>query len=298
MNRNVKRVLSILSRLSFDTHLWCVSVIGGAILLCISFFANVDNRQLSYVVNNGTNRNISDHTIEYSSVLGNIGIPSQDNSTAEVVVADGIVDEQLINGIEEMHDATELVEFIPEVIEANAVIEQATEEAVNDVVEIDVEIQDSFSEDVLETDISDMGLESDAETECVTIAEDTESSVDINSQYTIEEIELLNKLVQCEAQTEDLEGRRLIANVVLNRVDVGIWGNSIESVIKAPGQFHPVKRGGINRAVVDDVTREAVMQALNGVDESSGALYFQKSKSKVWGKKIYLFRHGSHSFYL
>ncbi len=121
--------------------------------------------------------------------------------------------------------------------------------------------------------------------------------VDISNTYSFEEIDALERLVQCEASGEDTDGRMLVAQVVLNRVDTGIWGDDIISVIEAPGQFRPVENGAVKVTTVDDITKDAVMSALLGQDSSMGAIYFQKSTAKVWGDKEYLFRYGSHSFY-
>ncbi len=121
--------------------------------------------------------------------------------------------------------------------------------------------------------------------------------VDLSNTYSLEELDALERLVQCEASGEDADGRMLVAQVVLNRVDTGIWGDDIISVIESPGQFKPVDNGAVKVTTVDSVTKDAVLSAILGEDSAQGAIYFQKSAAKVWGDKEYLFRHGSHSFY-
>lgn len=117
------------------------------------------------------------------------------------------------------------------------------------------------------------------------------------SNISYDEYSELCKLVQAEANSEDIFGRTMVANVVLNRVRSNHYDNDILSVIYDSGQFEPVSRGIMNRVDVTHETKEAVMYALHNEDLTDGALYFQKSKSHDWGDKEYLYRYGAHSFY-
>lgn len=114
---------------------------------------------------------------------------------------------------------------------------------------------------------------------------------------SMEEYEMLCKIVTTEANTEDVEGQMLIANVVMNRVRSDIFPDTVEEVILSPGQFDPVETGAFNVTEPTDESREAVIRALSGEDASQGALYFQKSAATVWGDYEFLFRHGNHSFF-
>ncbi|MCR5107949.1 MAG: cell wall hydrolase [Lachnospiraceae bacterium] len=116
-------------------------------------------------------------------------------------------------------------------------------------------------------------------------------------RISVEDYLSLCKLVEAEAATEDREGKRLVANVIINRVSSKRFPDTIYDAIFETGQFEPVSRGGYNKAIPTDDTKVAVIGALNGMDDSSGALYFQKSRAKIWGDKVYLFRYGAHSFY-
>ncbi|MCR5674017.1 MAG: cell wall hydrolase [Lachnospiraceae bacterium] len=251
MVKKMKRLFSVLGRVNADTHLWCISVLGGAILLCISFFMEPSSRHLS-IGSEDAAQLARQIVIEYSSVLGSL------------------------SGLEylEHEDVEEIVEAIPD---------HASEDIVS-------ELEES---DILASDVIDFYEYA----KNVNIVPRNEVNVDISKVYSIEAVDALERLVQCEAASEDADGRILVADVVLNRVDTGIWGDDIISVIEAPGQFNPVDNGAVKNAEVDDITKEAVMSALLGEDNSHGAIYFQKSAAKVWGDKEYLFRHGSHSFY-
>lgn len=120
--------------------------------------------------------------------------------------------------------------------------------------------------------------------------------------------ENLLSIVEAEAGTEDIKGRVLIANVIMNRVNHPEFPDNITDVIweydNGVPQFSPVADGRINEVTISDETREAVRQALEGVDYSEGALFFiQKSAAEkhniAWFEKDLkrLFKHGVHEFY-
>ena len=123
-----------------------------------------------------------------------------------------------------------------------------------------------------------------------------------------EDYENLLQIVEAEAGTEDIKGRVLVANVIMNRIKYPEFPNNATDVIwqyiDGVAQFSPVADGRISEVVPTDETKEAVRQALEGVDYSEGALFFiQKSaaaKSNIqWFDKNLkkLFKHGVHEFY-
>lgn len=128
--------------------------------------------------------------------------------------------------------------------------------------------------------------------------EDTTESIDEKvASISIEEYDELCRLVQAEANSEDITGRCMVADVVLNRVKSSKYENDIISVINEPGQFDPACTKAIKYIVPNHDTKVAVMKALSEEDLTGGAIYFQKSSSTEWGDRTYLFRYGSHSFY-
>ena len=115
-------------------------------------------------------------------------------------------------------------------------------------------------------------------------------------------------IVEAEAGTEDIKGRVLVANVIMNRIKYPEFPNNATDVlwqyIDGVAQFSPVADGRISEVVPTNETKEAVKQALEGVDYSEGALFFiQKSaaaKNNIrWFDKNLkkLFKHGVHEFY-
>ncbi len=124
-----------------------------------------------------------------------------------------------------------------------------------------------------------------------------------------EEYDLLLRIVEAEAGGEDEEGKLLVANVVLNRVESSEFPDSVSEVIlqssKGVTQFSPVSSGRIWRVKVSEETVRAVDRALSGEDISSGALYFAARKiadsdNMKWFDEnlTFLFKHGGHEFYI
>ena len=122
---------------------------------------------------------------------------------------------------------------------------------------------------------------------------------------TEDDYQILLKIVHAEAGGEDIKGRMLVANVILNRLEVGFGGDTITEVVFSKGQFAPVTSGKIFKVTPDKTTIEAVERVLNGEDYSKGALYFMarnlaSKKGVRWFDKNlkFLFKHGCHEFYI
>lgn len=123
-----------------------------------------------------------------------------------------------------------------------------------------------------------------------------------------EDYDTLLRIVEAEAGSEDIKGRVLVANVIMNRVKNDDFPGTVTEVVwdNSDGvpQFSPTYDGRINEVTVSDETREAVKQALKGTDYSEGALFFiQKSAAEAHNVKWFekdlkkLFKYGVHEFY-
>lgn len=77
----------------------------------------------------------------------------------------------------------------------------------------------------------------------------------IEEEIKEDELQMLAILVMAEAGNQDLKGKRLVVDVVLNRVDDPRWPNTISEVINQKGQFSPMTDGGYSRAA-QTVTQE------------------------------------------
>lgn len=122
------------------------------------------------------------------------------------------------------------------------------------------------------------------------------------------DFQILCRIVEAEAGGEDLNGRILVANVILNRVRDSAFPNTVEGVVfqKSNGsfQFSPIRDGRYQRVKVSDETIEAVERALLGEDYSEGALYFVSRKGAAPEKMQWfdnhltrLFQYGGHEFF-
>lgn len=122
------------------------------------------------------------------------------------------------------------------------------------------------------------------------------------------DLDVLLRIVESEAGSEDEDGRLLVANVILNRVNDDKFPSTVTEVVfqqeNGVAQFSPVSNGKIYQVEISEETREAVERALNGEDISQGALYFAARKYADSTKMqwfddhlVYLFQHGGHEFF-
>lgn len=123
-----------------------------------------------------------------------------------------------------------------------------------------------------------------------------------------EDYRTLLRIVEAEATGETREGKMLVANVILNRMNHPNFPNSVKEVVfqKTGGhvQFSPTIDGRYESVTVTDETIAAVEGVLYGADASEGALFFS-ARSKAdptnmsWfdNNLKWLFAHGEHEFY-
>jgi len=119
-------------------------------------------------------------------------------------------------------------------------------------------------------------------------------------RITAEDFECLLKIVHAEAGNQGTKGKILVVNVIINRVNDRRYPSTIQGVVFQKSQFSPARKGGSYYYVTPNAnTREAVIQALSGVDYSQGAIYFcGKSASEAFGRvHKFLFKHLGHYFY-
>ncbi|MFU0826469.1 MAG: Hydrolase-2 domain-containing protein [Lachnoclostridium sp.] len=133
-----------------------------------------------------------------------------------------------------------------------------------------------------------------------------------NRKYVIKlsdsELEILQRIVEAEATGEDLKGKILVANVILNRVKNKNFPDTVQGVVfqKNGGtyQFSPIKDKRYWSVKISKDTVKAVEKAMQGEDYSQGALYFSarskadKNSMRWFDNNLdYLFRYGGHEFF-
>lgn len=129
-----------------------------------------------------------------------------------------------------------------------------------------------------------------------------QENVEPRAYQIVDEYEqyLLAKIAMAEAEDEDLKGKALVMNVILNRVEDDEFPDDIESVIFEKKQFAPIRNGRWSRVEPNEECYEAVEMIMGGWDESQGALYFESYQDKDnWHSNNLdkLFKHGCHTFY-
>ena len=126
-----------------------------------------------------------------------------------------------------------------------------------------------------------------------------------NIYLKIKEYNVLLRIVEAEAGGEDITGKMLVANVIMNRVQNGRFPDTVTEVVyqknaNGKAQFSPTVNGRIDSVNVSQETVDAVERVLNGEDSSNGALYFRSVHSNgTWHDNALrrVVEHGNHIFY-
>ena len=164
----------------------------------------------------------------------------------------------------------------------------------------DAKEETGISEAEPEMGSEETGVQAAAET----AMEQEEPAREVFTGYSEGDYNVLLRIVQAEAGNCDIEGRVMVANVILNRVEDDAFPNTITKVVYQKHQFSPVGNGSIKRCKVTAETVEAVERALSGEDLTDGALYFMNRrassrKNASWFDRHleFLFKHGNHEFF-
>lgn len=130
--------------------------------------------------------------------------------------------------------------------------------------------------------------------ESVQVTELTEE--DIAEENYWDELELLAQVVEAEAGNQDMTGKRLVVDVVLNRVDSPLFPDTITEVLEQKNQFSTMWNGAVEDAgwhmQEDDYT--AVMMEVTGKRLDYDIYYFTAGEYNDSCKPAYI--HGDHYF--
>jgi N-acetylmuramoyl-L-alanine amidase len=107
------------------------------------------------------------------------------------------------------------------------------------------------------------------------------------------ELELLAACVEAEAGNQGLEGKRLVADVILNRVDDPDFPDTIEGVITQPYAFTSYWNGMVSSVSISDETFQAVSMELEE-RSNTGLLFFTAYAYGEYGTPC--FQNGDHYF--
>lgn len=157
----------------------------------------------------------------------------------------------------------------------------------------------SENAELVDSQLQAMGIRTEDENVETEVPQDKFISLE-NNDYNV-----LLKIVEAEAGSEDLAGKMLVANVVLNRVNSPSFPDSVTDVVyqthKGRAQFSPTENGTIDTVTVSQETIYAVNRVMNGDDNSMGALYFRSVHSRgTWHDRALqrVLEHGNHIFYI
>lgn len=120
---------------------------------------------------------------------------------------------------------------------------------------------------------------------------------DLLEEFKMDDIELLAQLIQAEAGNQDLTGKRLVADCVLNRIDQArfVDQNDVWSVIYADGQFSVMWSGSFEKAgwnIDEDSFKAAEMEWQRESRLDPNVVFFNGVYEN--GKRP--FKHGGHWF--
>ena len=118
------------------------------------------------------------------------------------------------------------------------------------------------------------------------------SANEVDVELAYDELEYLAACVEAEAGTQGLLGKRIVVDVILNRVDDDRFPNTIIGVINSPGQFAVVHNGAINRVSISQETFTAIEMELEHRTDTE-VLYFRNSH---YGTGTPLYRINDHYF--
>lgn len=106
-------------------------------------------------------------------------------------------------------------------------------------------------------------------------AEETDhtTAVNVPQGFSQNDIQLMANAVYGEARGEPYEGQVAVAAVILNRLASPTFPNTVSGVIFEPRAFTAVADGQI-WLTPNETARRAVLDAINGWDPSSNALYY------------------------
>ena len=108
-----------------------------------------------------------------------------------------------------------------------------------------------------------------------------------------EDIELLALVTMAEAEGESEEGKRMVIDTILNRVDSERFDNTIGEVIYAPNQFTSIWNGRVDRCyVADDICQLVIEELTNRTNYD--VLYFTAYQYGAYGTPM--FQIGNHYF--
>lgn len=118
----------------------------------------------------------------------------------------------------------------------------------------------------------------------------------IEEEIRLGEMELLAQLIEAEAGNQSYTAKRLVGDVVINRIKSDRFPNSLEEVIFQDNQFACIKDGGFDRAgyYISEDSFNAAKEAYEGNQLDDDILFFTAGYYNKYCKPMY--KYGNHYF--
>jgi len=127
------------------------------------------------------------------------------------------------------------------------------------------------------------------------VVEVSVGKIDLENEEFCDSLEILALCVEAEAGNQDLKGKRLVADVILNRVESSRFPDTIEGVISQKYQFTTYWDGSMDKITEpSDETFEAVKMELYRQRLDEDILFFTAGNYNTYCEPAYIV--GDHYF--
>ena len=124
-------------------------------------------------------------------------------------------------------------------------------------------------------------------------------------EVTSEEVTLIAKLVIGEAEGESFEGKKMVAETILNRLVKGGFGTSVKGIIEFPGQYDARWNASLWAREPKEEDLKAVRDAIDNPTLPIDVVFYVNTKhlprGNGWRERLESLGHfkteGAHSFY-
>ena len=126
----------------------------------------------------------------------------------------------------------------------------------------------------------------------INIPEETQEEIIEEPAVLYDSIDMLARCVEAEAGNQGLLGKRLVVDVILNRVDSDRFPNDVASVISQRGQF-AVYPNAMSRVTVSQETLDAIVLELSQRTDDRILFFTARHYNQYC---IPAYQHGDHFF--
>lgn len=130
-------------------------------------------------------------------------------------------------------------------------------------------------------------------TEPVITVSQEESITEVIPEMSREDVELIALVTMAEAEGECEEGKRLVIDTVLNRVDSEYFPDTVYEVVYQPNQFSSMWNGRVDRCEVREDICELVYEELES-RTNYDVVFFTAGEYSAYG--VPMFQVGNHYF--